>query len=99
MGREEMVTNDCYLATELASHTLPLSHGTCNKTRKPRAFAIAVASNRAQKAVKLPSALAPFQVCPLCCRSRFTPSHFMALPKAATLSSARRSQIAGAVVA
>jgi len=29
------------------------------KTRKPRAIAIALASDRAQKAMKLPSALAP----------------------------------------
>jgi len=46
--------------------------------------------------MKLPSALAPFQVCPLRSRSRFTPSRFMASPKAATPSSARRSQAAGA---
>ncbi|KHO53305.1 MAG: hypothetical protein QT04_C0006G0011 [archaeon GW2011_AR11] len=37
----------------------PLSHGACNKPRKPRAFAIALASDRAQKAMNLPSALAP----------------------------------------
>ncbi|MFZ2302422.1 MAG: hypothetical protein WAW10_11220 [Gallionella sp.] len=69
------------------------------QNRKPRAFAIAVASNRAQKAVKLPSAITPLQVCPLRCRSRFTTSRFMAPHEAAAPSSARRSQAAGAVAA
>ena len=49
--------------------------------------------------MKLPSALTPFQVCPLRCRSRFTTSRFMATHEAATPSSARRLQAAGAVVA
>ena len=54
----------------------PLSHGACNKTRKPRAFASAVASNRAQKAMNPPSALAPLQVCPLRYRRHLTTAPF-----------------------
>ncbi|MFZ2300748.1 MAG: hypothetical protein WAW10_02635 [Gallionella sp.] len=42
--------------------TKPLSHGACNKPRKPRAIAISLASDRAQKAMNPPSALAPLPI-------------------------------------
>jgi hypothetical protein len=56
-------------------------------------------TEQSAEGINPPSALAPIQVCPLRCRSRFTTSRFMASPKTAAPSSARRSQAAGAVVA
>ena len=44
--------------------------------RKPRAFASALVYDRAQKAMKLPSALASFQVCPLRYRRQCTTAPF-----------------------